>query len=1314
LNILTQFALGGFSLISNETLDENEELIETGGMPYDWVLKDETTYMVSDVTGSAGDLDPFRVRRHYSDGALECDGYLICLCLDYNTQFEICLPKCLFDQCNNTFVSLPEFNLTSVIDNLEESLREYTPSYGPLREEEAIPFEKIARDLFKPACLCDAKPGDVLTLERGRNAGSYIIEEVHRIRFDLSLLLDEGEQTRFSQYIEFLFSEEDVGGFVAIPIPLDLCLVKIEGQFPTGLLQWFNKLFSEDGVTLQDLFGEGYNRLLDFAVKILGLNETTGRESLENWWDLNKEISLREFFELEDLMPVPWPTTWGCTAESNELPQGLLGLLKPTTAWDEWDDWDDNFDAFAEGVSRSLLSYLLVLMRRVEGYGLGGLSEFLLPPEPDYRVDEIVLAEPTDPDVGEKYVCGNGGAPWGGGGQISDIMEVESVSPTVWKAPVVPNDEDTMWVRVGASHYVFDSSLYPGWAWDQEDRNFLETLMDEMDEAGWDSDALFYGGGMPFEPLYWFIEAFGDMINDFTSELAESNFIISSILAILDRGIYLFVTLPMQIIWGYATENNPDMLPEKMIVDVGEVIDNITKMLLTPYSSGSPTCDNYIRVYFMEPTTVEFDAGLDNCSLEWERTVPSYFATRVGETELLFAASSNVQAREIVPFRDTEPVDDVDLPRGIEMREITYPPDWTLRNQWRFTDESLGAPVTHGILPGKDFLELFEQRFICPAPEIADYYVLDKDRTDPSTAPALTPEDGDTYIVGPGGGAGDWAAFSSNDVIHYDEDTTTWLLTTAAIALVDGETAQVVDEGRLYVWDDSGSAWVAGQCAPAHKDVVPGLITARDSAIVRIPSSAVYGWTKNHVGEMIFIEKGDDAGGYKIMEVLDGKRARVDRALTRSTEAILKQGFRASFDFRTDGTVTIPTDSEFDDPFSEDDVGRYLTIYSCYFPDCNGSYEITGYNSETSIEVDTSTWSEDGCPLPTSSLAVNGNGQWAITDAPVDTPELYTDDDVGNRETVATVPFRQYHAEARAFPIAAIGSTLDIDDAYITLGIEDGYPRDGAHQPFKITRPGVQRFSSTEMAENREDGFYYVDVLVRSLGAGSVFNLPENTRFWPVFGSYKSDGYRYVVGDTNYAFSPDEQVGLIFSPQILPVGNEDRASFRVSLAGQTLQIKYEHSPTVMSVHQFINSRADRPLCANPIARHFLPAYPYIFVTYRGGADPDDLALQVQDLIRELGPLDALQVDNVESKIKKSGADYVGHPIIIRAAILDLRRRWVVIESFDYLHSDAENPEFLGSDRLTYFIAPEDTSQEVEAPDGPQVRLIKSPAGPRVR
>jgi len=1148
-DVLTALSAGQILPWTNEMAMENPDIVgDDGNLLWFWFEKVEDVLYGEPYEA----LGPFRSRRWYSEGCRDCDGHIVCVCIDYNTQFEVCLPEALFDGCNNVFVALPDIDFGALLDHLEEVVYqhrlvspatetpgeydyeyEYEGSYDPgSYEETPVSMAEILSDFVKKPCLCESEPGDVLTLGNGANAGSYIIEELHTMTFDISLLLEEGDQERLSHILQETGLEEEgdlthqildfAEGASYHTIPVDVCLAKIEGQFPAKNGEWLSNLFSGP-LTIEELFGDYHTALLTFIANALGLQydpENPASSSLQEWWDAYKEVDIRalflrvmnEFFGI-DLRDGRIPLNMGC--EGNE---GILGKLIPTQNFNTWEEWFQNISK-SYNVDEETLALFVVLLRRLNAFGPMAVVEML------------------------------------------------------------------------------------------SDDQFFDRLSDQ----GFDMDALFYGGGLTTPP---FLELFNSLFQMVIGSLEDDSGVkafVEFMLTIFGSFFYAMLFLPLATVWNIATEGNPDLVPEKMVIDLDKLWEFVRELMFTPYSVGKSICDNFVRTYFLEPTTVEFDAGLGACEAAVPPT-PSMFATKVGEEELLFSASSDVVPFDIVPHREGESPSDTELPRDIEVLDPAVPAH---RDKMVFTDPGLGSPLTAGVEPGRDELELHEQRFILPAPE-------------PSKL------------------------------------------------------------GGIVV---------------ANKQMLPGLISTSGSAFVEIPDTAVYGWTRNQVGDLIFIEKGPDSGGYRIVNIVNGKKAELDRPLTYTTLPILKEGYRATYDFKNS--------NEFEDPdasFEPQDEGRYLTVYGSPLTTHNGSYQISKYVSPTKVELDL------GAATFLTGV-VNGIGMWATTDAPQSPPEMY---DEGGRETVAVVPFRQYFGEATIFKVTAVSTSLGTD-GYLRVALEDEpvnglqrYPQDGYQQPFRIVRPGVQRFPSTEMAQNQEDGLYYVDVKVRSLGAGEDYNLPEDSRLWAVFGSYKSDGYRYVVEDTKYSFSPEEQVGIIVSPRILPVGNPDRPDSMVSLSGQTIQINYDHAPTVLNVHQFINSRLDRPVCANPLARHYLPAWVYLFIRYRGGAEPEELVGQIDDLIKSLGPLDALQVDEVERIVKQAGADYIEHPITLRAAILDLRRNWIVVESDNFLESDADDPEFLGTDRLTYFIPGTDTSREPAPPPGPQIRPERTLGGPIIR
>jgi len=332
---------------------------------------------------------------------------------------------------------------------------------------------------------------------------------------------------------------------------------------------------------------------------------------------------------------------------------------------------------------------------------------------------------------------------------------------------------------------------------------------------------------------------------------------------------------------------------------------------------------------------------------------------------------------------------------------------------------------------------------------------------------------------------------------------------------------------------------------------------------------------------------------------------------------------------------------------------------------------------------------------------------WAITEAPALAPadlEQGTELVVGRR-------IRVYEGAPATFSVVGVSDSLDPETANFYAWAAD-QPASavfrGTKQPFRIARPGIQRISSTQMEANREGSLYYFDVLARALGTDEVHNVPAEQRFEAVFGTYLSDGYYYEVEDTNFTFSPEEKVALRLSPSFLPAGRDDVAINKIPLNGQRLQIAYENSPDVADVHRMLIEPGSRTTCANPIARHFLPAYISIELRYFGGEAPSSVAERISSKIKALEATDSLSVAAaVETALREAKASDWEHDIYVVSVTHDLDRRLVGNRSRDRI--GGAMPQFFnGSNRLSYFIPGKDTSgvDEADLEPGDMIRALR--------
>jgi bifunctional DNA-binding transcriptional regulator/antitoxin component of YhaV-PrlF toxin-antitoxin module len=257
----------------------------------------------------------------------------------------------------------------------------------------------------------------------------------------------------------------------------------------------------------------------------------------------------------------------------------------------------------------------------------------------------------------------------------------------------------------------------------------------------------------------------------------------------------------------------------------------------------------------------------------------------------------------------------------------------------------------------------------------------------------------------------------------------------------------------------------------------------------------------------------------------------------------------------------------------------------------------------------------------------------------------------------------------------------------ITVGpfeSSDGRVDPGPELPFVILRQSQFRASSTEMEASYDGTLYYVDIPIESLGAGDSLNLEKDTRL-RVTSGLLADGYTYSVDNPTLTFSPRERVSLTFDRRFLPVGNSDSPENYTEINGRSLQITYESSSTVRLVDNLLRSEADRPVNANPLARHFLPSYVLTTFRYRGGASVSSVGPELESYINTLGATDELEVSDLEAFLTRRGATSIQHPIELVTVTHDLQRHLVVNRSDNRLGGTSDVP-YDGTGRLSAFFA----------------------------
>ena len=491
----------------------------------------------------------------------------------------------------------------------------------------------------------------------------------------------------------------------------------------------------------------------------------------------------------------------------------------------------------------------------------------------------------------------------------------------------------------------------------------------------------------------------------------------------------------------------------------------------------------------------------------------------------------------------------------------------------------------------------------------------------------------------------------------------------------------------------------------------PALITTAGSASVRLPAlySAEFTfltpsrWMDEdtfdvfdvvQVGDLLYIEEGDDTGVYRISSRVSASELVLDRPLTTSSGTVYFSGNRNEIApitapaTTTDQVIVRSVGGTLNSTY----VGKYLTIWGSNYAETDGSYEITaiaatgsGDSAEYRITLADAAFSNPEMGL-----------HWAIVRAPNTAP---ADSALGGKtELVGVRPFRIYSGRAKEWPVVAVERTLDATACSVIISIAEEItssgapdpteplpraPRVGFRQPYGFVRNSAQHISSTAMMTQREGTLYYFDVVAHSLDSRDLNNISRGTRLEPVFGTYDSDGYYLTVGDTNYTFSPLEQTQITLTPRMLPAGRDDLAENLLLLAGRRIAIQYQTAPAVAQVQDLLNSQADRVLCANPLARHFLPSY-VSFTVSPSVVDEDAqlIATKISEYIDGLSSAQYVELSKIEGVMQGGGVTNYPHPLYMYAVAHDLDRRLVLTKSESRI-GDVINHN--GTNKITYYI-----------------------------
>lgn len=467
------------------------------------------------------------------------------------------------------------------------------------------------------------------------------------------------------------------------------------------------------------------------------------------------------------------------------------------------------------------------------------------------------------------------------------------------------------------------------------------------------------------------------------------------------------------------------------------------------------------------------------------------------------------------------------------------------------------------------------------------------------------------------------------------------------------------------------------------------VMTVQGSTQITAPSTSGNIFTEEMEGNIIFIEEGDDEGGYRVVTFTDGKNLVLDRPLTVTTPSILVQAVVSSWGHN--GTNNVVTSTSFNfTPY----INKFITIYGMDYQ-WEGSYEITSAPSLGTAVISKSSPNFPGSP----TLHTEADAHFVITDAPTTTPSANAS---GNgTELYSLRPIRMYDDVQTEVTITAVTSSPTLSRVNFS-----GTIKDGLNQPFRIFAGDIRRITPTEMASKIFGPLFYFDTEVVSLEPQSIANLSENSYLTIDPNTYDSFGYRHVVDDSNLTYSMLESGRIEFPTSILPIDSADSLDNFLTIINSPIEVSYERADVVQRFQEFLDSPQDRVTSASMLARHFLPAYISYDADYVGGSAPSVIAADIFAYIDTIPVEEPVDISEIEKLIVQRG----GNPSTPTEAIMVLhdwdRKMWAEF-SEDQVGGDKTKVPYNGTPRVSFCIPGPDASGQNPLPSGERINLTRN-------
>ena len=165
--------------------------------------------------------------------------------------------------------------------------------------------------------------------------------------------------------------------------------------------------------------------------------------------------------------------------------------------------------------------------------------------------------------------------------------------------------------------------------------------------------------------------------------------------------------------------------------------------------------------------------------------------------------------------------------------------------------------------------------------------------------------------------------------------------------------------------------------------------------------------------------------------------------------------------------------------------------------------------------------------------------------------------------------------------------------------------------------------------------------------------------------NYVSFGYELVQKSPNYGYSTGETVGIKVTHLLAPPDSSNFSDLFSCVASQ-VTVEYDYAPEVATAQDFLLRDTTRVLNNNPLARHFLPAYPMFNISYMGDATEAAVSTAVTAYLTSLYPNRTLEVFDILAVLARLNVVNVVSPLTLSFLISDAQRKLHVVSSQDQL------------------------------------------------